>query len=520
MKRLTIAQPFLFAIFPLLSLLGSNLDFVRPAEILLPLAIVAGATALLFALGAWLLRDIEAAAITLSVFWFLFFSYGRLLRLLGGAGAMREVLLVAVCLSLLSLTIAFVVRRRGRLQPIAGIVTIVGLALVAMPLVSMAPALLARPAARPDLTAALPTLPPPSPTAQPAPLPAAGATLAPTPTAVVERPDIYYIILDGYARSDVLADVYGYDNSGFLAGLARRGFYIAGRSRANYMQTYLSLTSSLNMTYLDEVAAIVGEESDDRRPLQELLEQNAVARLLKDMGYTYVAVSTGYAEGELAAADVFLSAGWSLSQFESGILNATPLSPLIEAQHEMHRRRLLYAFEQLKAMPERPGPLFVLAHIAAPHPPFVFGPQGERVTPNREFMFSDGSHYMAEGSREEYLEGYRGQVAYVSAQVEPLLDAILASSARPAVIVLQADHGPGSGLSWYSAERTDLRERMSILNAYYLPGRDAGLYDSISPVNTFRLIFNEYFGAGYELLPDESYYSTWPNPYRFIPVGE
>jgi hypothetical protein len=88
------------------------------------------------------------------------------------------------------------------------------------------------------------------------------------------------------------------------------------------------------------------------------------------------------------------------------------------------------------------------------------------------------------------------------------------------VIILQSDHGSGLGLSTQSLEQTDLRERMSILNAYYLPGpgRQA-LYPSISPVNTFRVLFNAYFGAGLDLLPDRSYFSTWDEPFKFIDVS-
>ena len=40
---------------------------------------------------------------------------------------------------------------------------------------------------------------------------------------VAEKPDIYYLIFDRYARADQLASVYGYDNSAFLAALRQRG---------------------------------------------------------------------------------------------------------------------------------------------------------------------------------------------------------------------------------------------------------------------------------------------------------
>jgi len=41
------------------------------------------------------------------------------------------------------------------------------------------------------------------------------------------RPDIYYIVLDGYGRSDRLEEYFGYDNSAFTAALAERGFHVA-----------------------------------------------------------------------------------------------------------------------------------------------------------------------------------------------------------------------------------------------------------------------------------------------------
>jgi hypothetical protein len=60
----------------------------------------------------------------------------------------------------------------------------------------------------------------------------------------------------------------------------------------------------------------------------------------------------------------------------------------------------------------------------------------------------------------------------------------------------------------------------SILDAYDFPNHagDPYLYDSITPVNSFRILFNLYFGTHFELLKDESFFSTWEHPYQFIPV--
>ena len=59
---------------------------------------------------------------------------------------------------------------------------------------------------------------------------------------------------------------------------------------------------------------------------------------------------------------------------------------------------------------------------------------------------------------------------------------------------------------------------LPILNTYYLPGLgNEDLYPSISPVNTFRFIFNRYFGLDYELLEDRSFCSNQKeSPYDFV----
>jgi hypothetical protein len=61
---------------------------------------------------------------------------------------------------------------------------------------------------------------------------------------------------------------------------------------------------------------------------------------------------------------------------------------------------------------------------------------------------------------------------------------------------------------------------MKVLNAYYLPGVNAQLlYPSITPVNTFRLVFDQYFGGQFGLLEDKSYYSVYESPYQFKEIA-
>jgi hypothetical protein len=212
-----------------------------------------------------------------------------------------------------------------------------------------------------------------------------------------------------------------------------------------------------------------------------------------------------------------------LSEFQNVLINTTPIPVLLDklpgrSQSDLHRDRILYIFDHLAEMSEMGSPVFVFAHILAPHPPFVFGENGELVKSNGDFGLMDGAQWM-EITRDEYRENYRRQLIFISKKASETIDEILSSSPKPTIIVLQADHGPGSRLDWENPDGVFLKERMSILNAYYLPDSDyKQLYDGITPVNTFRLIFNQYFHADYELLKDESYFSGWFHPYKFMNV--
>ena len=99
---------------------------------------------------------------------------------------------------------------------------------------------------------------------------------------------------------------------------------------------------------------------------------------------------------------------------------------------------------------------------------------------------------------------------YISGQIKTAVEKLLAESAAPPIIILQGDHAP-----WLQTGK----DNFLVLNAYYLPSHSDLLYRTISPVNTFRLVFNAYFGTHYDLLPDISYYSPIPKIYEFVEVA-
>jgi hypothetical protein len=164
-----------------------------------------------------------------------------------------------------------------------------------------------------------------------------------------------------------------------------------------------------------------------------------------------------------------------------------------------------------------PESTFVFAHIIAPHPPFVFGPDGRvRSEDGTPFMFNDGDHYPR--SREDYVHGYRDQTAFVIQRLMTLVEYLLSKPGPAPVIIFHGDHGPGSMLRWEDPQATDQTERMSIFAAYYFPEGQEGLYPTVTPLNGARMLANRYFGAALPLQQDKSFLSTWSRPYEFIPI--
>ena len=357
------------------------------------------------------------------------------------------------------------------------------------------------------------------------------------PAIETAKPDIYYIILDGYGRCDVLESFYGIKNNSFTAFLKSRGFYIAQHSTANYPQTLLSLASSLNMEYINYLNEKGGYRCD-YRPVFSLIQNNTVMSFLRNRGYKIVSFSTVYDPLVLNKADISygnIHSLW-LNQFESlfyqtTILPAIPYFRLLYSDYDFHRKRVLFPFEQLKHIPGIKGPTFTFAHILAPHPPFIFNEDGSfsEKSKQKPLCISDGKSYLDywEVDSREYRDRYRKQLLYLNSAAEDTINAILENSQTPPVIIVQGDHGPGSMYCSGDMKNTCLEERFGILNAFLAPadynhsnGPNCTYYDNVTPVNTFRILLNKYFETNYTIVRDRSFFPDSDNLYEFTDVTD
>lgn len=292
-------------------------------------------------------------------------------------------------------------------------------------------------------------------------------------------PDVYYIILDGYARQDILRKYYGPQYDVLYDYLRAKGFYVADSSKCNYFTTVTSLSSSLNLDYIDLKKSNVNI----------LLNENLVTYLFRQNKYRVVNIESGYAiTHNLKFSNKTIEVK-GLNEFETRLMELTVFR-LDNVLGFTSFTRLKSQLGRLQLVTDEPGPKFSFIHIVAPHPPFVVDSNGKRV-------FRTSLSDMGWEPRKDYAE----QLKYVSKRTIDFLEYIQHHSSVPPIIILQSDHGP-----WitHNDSRQVYDARAGILNAYKLPDTlKSGLYPSITPVNTFRLISSGLFGYNLPLLKDQ-----------------
>jgi hypothetical protein len=492
----TIPWHVLFiSIFPILALLGHNITEASPTVVLFPLAIsIISASILLLVVHA-LVHDWQRAALVVTILLILFYTYGHAYSFLkgiiiSGFYVFRHRTLAPIWLVLAGLGTWWACRTKVNMKTFTLGMNVTGIILVVMPVIQIGSGLWIqreawRKAAQTESTSSLQV----------------GAT-----TTLQEKPDIYYIILDSYGRADILHRLYDYDNSEFLNSLEQEGFFVANCSQSNYAQTELSLASSLNLNYLESLGNSFVPGNTNRSPLWPLIKHSALRSFLEAQGYKTIAFATGYGWTEINDADIYLApqtGALEMNPFQYMLLQTTAGRILLDAKElslpntpdDLTRRRTQYALEKLQVIPAIAGPKFIFAHLLVPHS-FVFGPNGESIAIDVSTMTPD-----------IFKQGYVDQLIFVNKQIENIVATIITNSPTAPIIIIQGDHGPtGAGRSL----------RVSNLNAYYLPGHNDMLYPTITPVNTFRVVLNAYFGQNLPLLPDISRYSTYQDPYQFF----
>lgn len=324
-----------------------------------------------------------------------------------------------------------------------------------------------------------------------------------------QKPDIYFILLDEYAGESSLKKFWNFDNSELDSFLRKNDFYYANRSISNYNSTPFSVGSTLNMDYHTKDFFKLIDVSQFCEGVRTI-ENNAVCNLLKENGYSIINQSIFRIPGSDAGPDPFFFSTatkvimaqtfWGRMKSDIGwhwgFLRNTQADNEKERITELprnraSRQRTINTYNDLLRISEQPAPhpVFVYTHLLLPHGPYFFDSTGH-FTP--EDTWYRPPHRM---------EAYLAQLKYTNSVIRNLVTHLKNEGTRPRIIIIQSDHG-------YRLLPADEESfEFNNLLAVYFPDRDyAQLYDSISSVNTFRVLFRKYFKVTVPLLKDSTIY--------------
>jgi len=484
LARSSVLHPILFSIFPIIFLFSQNLH-VEPEEIVLPILITIIVTILIWIVLSFLLKSQIKSGFIVSLGLVIFFSYGHIYILLDSFQSdLSQYILLIPVLILFGLGSYYFIRTKNLLYNATKIVNGIAAALIVMSLVGAGEYFI---------------------------------TESHFPNEIENEfeknvfqnmttnkfPDVYYIILDGYAGQKSLQELANYDNSDFLDFLTKKEFYISSDSYSNYKTTRLSIPSTLNMKYLNHVFDESGKGSKNLdREMIEVSRDNAVIKNFKSKGYTVYAIEAGSGHtAQMKNVDFRLCVKKDLevTEFHSMLIRTTILNPIQgNLFSSPYREKIICGFSELSNMSNRnDSPKFVLAHLMIPHQPYVFGPNGEPLI--AKILTLEDKVDSAD------LDLYLGQLQFVNIRMKDVIEKLTKTENSP-IIIIQSDHGGRTALPAENKYEHLLRLHNNF-KAYYFPdvGRNME-FEKTTPVNSFRVLFNLLFDDEYELLDDRIFH--------------
>jgi hypothetical protein len=334
--------------------------------------------------------------------------------------------------------------------------------------------------------------------------------------AVQKGPDsihILYIVLDEYGRNDRLMTDFQIDNSDFTDYLEESGFQVSDKSRSNYWATAYSMSSSLNLQYLDTLRTIYTEGKDNWRILHHCINNARLFSMMREQGIPVYRTNTTLSEHvQFESEDHILQhqdypnldnlnyvfwqrsvMGWFRSFWKSAS----------NRRYELHAQQINDGFDVLKDFyGNKPvDKSFVYAHFMVPHVPFIFNAEGPIA--QHDVLYPGNNYNMSD---EDWTRMYADQLAYVNSKVKEVIDVALTDTVNPPIIIIQGDHG--ARRDWGENKRdldVESLDRFTNLSAMYLPGKDNVIPEDLTMVNTWRYVLNAYFNADLPLLEPHNF---------------
>lgn len=306
------------------------------------------------------------------------------------------------------------------------------------------------------------------------------------PNSFAEQPNVYHIILDEYTDNEILKKKFDYDNTEFLKFLQKNQFYVPSKIFSIFSTTTHELNTILNMEYTENL----GWVSEN----YQTMNNNIVMSTFSESGYTIIETNSMMRYKNFSDVDQRLcyDTNFINSEFLDQILNKSMIRYFMEKHQENSRRDTVRcSFDALSEISSNTdNPKYVFSHLYVPHPPFLFGKNGENITPDHRDISGLQSW--------ENSEGYVNQLIYATSKISSVVEDIIERDPS-AIIIIQGDTGTLTGTDLNSKKTfDDVYQAHSILYAIRIA--DNVNLEEINPVNTYRIVFNHIFNSNYELL--------------------
>jgi hypothetical protein len=310
-------------------------------------------------------------------------------------------------------------------------------------------------------------------------------------TACDSCPDIYLILTDSYTNSKSLQKYWNYDNILFLNAMQNQGFYTVTNAASSYNKTIKTMSSMLNMNYLDKNLDKEFTNRKQQRSIYNQINHNEVMQKLAEKGYEIINLSLFRLQNTkpiISYHNNFVHT--SLLNF---LFSKTFLFRIHDAFGKQmiaakdYQDRILQPFEYLKKISKNihTKPQFVYLHLFAPHEPYIFDRNGKLQTAAQQ-----------KNAKNAYLE----QLLFTNQLILEGTKSIIANNNRPALILVTGDHG----FRDLETEPAKTQEALTTSTFFYFPDQKYDLlYDSMSSVNLFRAVLNKAIGTKLPYLPEK-----------------
>jgi len=328
----------------------------------------------------------------------------------------------------------------------------------------------------------------------------------------VTKPDIFFVVLDGYTSSQCLKEEFNYTNEHIDSLLRSNHFFTSAFSKSNYNVTPFSLASTFNMDYLKP--GLENKYNSSKVFLQAVktLKNTYLVDFFKKKGYSIKNFSvfnlmdapaqtrplfdnnriSGEISDQTMYSRIMKDIGWNFA-IRNSFTGAFKIPGDYKRTKEYYIFRNQYNWDHLldEIRTDSDKPRFVYAHIMLPHEPFYFNNDGSLVSDTVIILH-----------KYDTKTAYFNQLLYTNRLLADFIPLVTKAGKRERIIIIEGDHG----FRDYSVGISQEKNFMN-LNTYYFSDHNySALYDSISPVNSFRVILNKYFCQSFPMVRDSSIY--------------